>query len=207
MRLLDALTRLQRLDQPVIETGDAAVLLGLGKAHAGKVVSRLAEDGYLLALRRGVWAFPGRLDPMAVPERLTAPQPAYVSLQSALYHHGMISQIPSSVYAVSLARTRKYVTALGVVSVHHVAADFFFGFETLGEKGIRVARPEKALLDVFYLAPARTRLFCQLPEVERPDDFDIKEAYRMIARIPFRARRNMVTKRFEKWLDPQSAGH
>ena len=32
--------------------------------------------------------FPGRLDPLAVPERLTAPQPAYVSLQSALYHHG-----------------------------------------------------------------------------------------------------------------------
>jgi predicted transcriptional regulator of viral defense system len=200
MRLVEALTHLQRLNQPVLETGDAAAILGVGKAHASKIAARLAEAGQLVSLRRGVWAFPGRLDPLAVPERLTAPQPAYVSLQSALYHHNMISQIPSSVYAVSLARTRRYTTPLGVVSVHHVAPDFFFGFETLGEKGIQMARPEKALLDVFYLAPARSRLFCKLPEVERPDGFDIHEAHRMIALIPFRARRSMVAERFEQWL-------
>ena len=201
MRLLDVLTQLQRRDQPVLETGDIAVILGVGKAHASKMATRLAETGHLLALRRGVWAFPGRLDPLASPERLTAPQPAYVSLQSALYHHGMISQIPALVYAISLGRTRRYETPLGVVSVHHVAPDFFFGFETVGDKGVRIARPEKALLDVFYLAPARSRLFCQLPEVEKPRRFDVKEAQGMIARIPFPARRNMVAERFKQWLE------
>jgi predicted transcriptional regulator of viral defense system len=200
MKLVDALTQLQRLGQPVLETSDAAVILGVEKAHASKIVARLAEAGHLLALRRGVWGFPERLDPMAVPERLTAPQPAYVSLQSALYHHGMISQIPSSIYAVSLARTRRYATPLGVVSIHHVAPAFFFGFETLGEKGIRIARPEKALLDVLYLSPTRTRLFAKLPEVERPDGFDVEEAHRMIARIPFPARRNKVAAQFKQWL-------
>ena len=201
MKLIDVLARLQRLDQPVLETGDVAAIVGVGKAHASKMAARLAEAGHLLALRRGVWAFPGRLDPLGLPERLTAPQPAYVSLQSALYHHGMISQIPSSVYAVSLARTRGYTTPLGVVSVHHVSPDFFFGYETLGEKGIRMARPEKALLDVFYLTPARSRLFCKLPEVEKAGDFDVAEARRMIARIPFAARRAMVAQRFQQWLD------
>ncbi len=200
MKLIDALARLQRLDQPTVETGDAAVILGVDKALASKMVGRLAEAGHLLALRRGVWAFPGRLDPLAMPERLTAPQPAYVSLQSALYHHGMISQIPSSIYAVSQARTRRYVTPLGVVSLHHVAPDFFFGFETLGDKGIRMAKPEKALLDVFYLTPARSRLFCNLPEVERPDGFDVQQAQQMIARISFPARRNMVAERFKQFL-------
>lgn len=201
MRLLDVLTQLQRTSQPVLETGDVAAVLGVGKAHASKIATRLAEAGHLLALRRGVWAFPGRIDSLAIPERLTAPLPAYVSLQSALYHHGMISQVPSSVYAVSLARTRRYVTPLGVVSVHHVAPGFFFGYGTVGESGIRLASPEKALLDVFYLAPARSRLFCQLPEVERPDGFDVQEARRMIARIPFPARRNMVAERFREWLE------
>lgn len=200
MKLIDALNRLQRLAQPVVETGDAAVILGLGKAHASKVLARLSEAGHLLLLRRGVWAFPGRLDLLATPERLTAPQPAYVSLQSALYYHGMISQIPASVYAVSLARTRCYVTPLGVISIHHIAPEFFFGYETLGEKDIRIARPEKALLDVFYLASARSRLFCKLPEVERPDGFDVPEAKQMIARIPSAARRKMVTTRFQQWL-------
>ena len=200
MRLIDALNQLQRLDQPVVETGDAAVILGLGKGHASKVLARLTQAGHLLALRRGLWAFPGRLDPMALPEHVTAPQPAYVSLQSALYHHGMISQIPVPVYAVSLARTRRYITPVGVISIHHVAPDFFFGFETLGENTIRMARPEKALLDVYYLAPTRTRLFCSLPEVERPIRFDVKMAWSMIARIPFPARRNMVAERFKQWL-------
>ena len=201
MRLVDVLARLQRLDQPVLETGDVAAIVGVRKAHASKMATRLAEAGQLLALRRGVWAFPGRLDPLGLPERLTAPHRAYVSLQSALYHHGMISQIPSSVYAVSLARTRRYTTPLGVVSVHHVSPDFFFGYETLGEKGIRMARPEKALLDVLYLAPARSRLFCKLPEVEKARDFDVADARRMIARIPSAARRAMVAHRFKQWLD------
>lgn len=203
MRLIDVLARLQRLEQPVLETGDIAAIVGVGRAHASKMAARLAEAGHLLALRRGVWAFPGRLDPLGLPERLTATQPAYVSLQSALYHHGMISQIPASVYAVSLARTRRYTTPLGVVSVHHVSPDFFFGYETLGERGIRMARPEKALLDVFYLTPARSRLFCKLPEVEKGGDFDVAEARRMIARLPFAVRRAMVAQRFRQWLEAE----
>jgi hypothetical protein len=82
-----------------------------------------------------------------------------------------------------------------------VSPDFFFGFETLGDKGIQMAQPEKALLDVFYLAPTRTRLFCHLPEVERPDGFDVLQAQQMIARIPFQARRTMVAERFRQWLE------
>jgi predicted transcriptional regulator of viral defense system len=201
VKLVDVLALLQRLDQPVLETGDVAAIVGVGKTHASKIAARLAQAGHLLALRRGVWAFPGRLDPLGLPERLTAPQPAYVSLQSALYHHGMISQIPSSLYAVSLARTRRYTTPLGVVSIHHVAPDFFFGYESVGEKAIRMARPEKALLDVFYLTPARSRLFSALPEVEKPGAFSVAEARRIISRIPFPARRTMVAQRFKQWID------
>lgn len=209
MKLIAALARLQRLEQPVLETGDIAVVLQVGRAHASKIAARLADEGHLLALRRGVWGLPGRLDPMGLAERLTAPQPAYVSLQSALYHHGMISQIPSTIYAVSLARTRRYRTPMGVVSIHHLSPDFFFGYDTVGAKGIRMARPEKALLDVFYLAPARSRLFRGLPEVEKPAGFSVAEARRMIARIPFVRRRAMVNRRFSKWLDDTSpkAGH
>jgi len=70
----------------------------------------------------------------------------------------------------------------------------------VGERGVRLARPEKALLDVFYLTPARSRLFCGLPEIEKPDAFDPGEADMMIARIPSAARRAMVARRFSDWL-------
>ena len=49
MRLVDVLARLQRCDQPVLETGDVAVIVGVGKAHASKMAARLAEAGHLLA--------------------------------------------------------------------------------------------------------------------------------------------------------------
>jgi len=49
----------------------------------------------------------------ALLEFLTAPFPAYVSLQSALYLHGMISQVPALTYAVTLARSRRLATPLG----------------------------------------------------------------------------------------------
>ncbi len=203
MKLIAALARLQRVEQPVLETGDVAVILGVPQSLASKIAGRLAGEGHLLALRRGLFGVPGRLDPLGLPERLTAPYPAYVSLQSALYHHGMMSQIPSVIYGVSLARTRRFQTPLGVVSIHHLTPDFFFGYDTVGDKGIRLARPEKALLDVFYLAPARSRLFAALPEVERPVGFDVAEARRMLARIASAGRRALVRRRFERWLAGQ----
>lgn len=204
MKLTSALARLQGMNQPVLDTGDIAMVLDIGRAHASKVATRLAADGLLLSLRRSTWAFPGRLDPFGLPERLTAPHPAYVSLQSALYHHGMISQIPAMIYAVSLARTRNFSTPLGDVSIHHVSPEFFFGYETIGGKGIRMARPEKALLDFFYLTPASTRLFTRLPEVDKPAGFDEHGARHMITRIPFPSRRKMVRIRFDQWLKSAS---
>ena len=98
------------------------------------------------------------------------------------------------------ARERGEIPPLGVVSIHHVSPGFFFGYDTVGEKGVRLARPEKALLDVFYLTPARSRLFCELPEIEKPDTFDPAEAEGMIARIPSSARRAMVARRFSDWM-------
>ena len=63
----------------------------------------------------------------------------------------MISQVPAVTYAVSLARTRRFATPVGTVSVHHVQPSFFFGFEDAGRGG-RLATPEKALVDVNWLA-------------------------------------------------------
>jgi predicted transcriptional regulator of viral defense system len=40
----------------------------------------------------------------ALPERISAPYPACVSLQSALFHHGLIEQLPAALYVVTLAR-------------------------------------------------------------------------------------------------------
>ncbi len=199
MSLVEALATLAGIDVPVFTTADAAVRLGVPNGHASVILARLAAFGHLIRLRRAVWTRPGVVDALALPEYLTAPFPAYVSLQSALYLHGMISQVPAVTYAVSLARTRRYATPLGTVSIHHVQPSFFFGFEDSGRGG-RLATPEKALVDVLYLAPARSRLFRALPELEWPRGFSVRRARALVERVEPAMRRALVVRQLDGLL-------
>jgi len=201
MRLLDALRSVSAIDAPAFHTADAAATLGVSPAHASTVLARLAGPGHLLRLRRGVWTFRDRVDPLAMPEHLTSPFPAYVSLQSALYLHGMVSQVPSITYAVSLARTRRFTTPLGVVSIHRVEPGFFFGFTDVGRRGGRLATPEKALVDFLYLGTARSKLFRALPELDWPRSFSARAARSIVRRIASARRRTHVSLALERLLE------
>ncbi|OGV71554.1 MAG: hypothetical protein A3K19_09350 [Lentisphaerae bacterium RIFOXYB12_FULL_65_16] len=203
MKSIGAYRQLREADVDALDTADAAALLGIEGSHASRVLQRLSESGQIVRLKRGVWAFPDRVDALRLPEYLTAPLPSYVSLQSALFHHGMISQIPRVVYAVSPARTRQWVTPLGTVSVHHVDPAFFVGFRPVGNGAIKMATPEKALLDCLYLSPVKSRLFVSLPEVELPRAFDVREARRLVKRIPSSRLRTIVSRRLERILEEQ----
>lgn len=195
----EALGSLHRMGKPVITTDDVALRLGLTRPAATRTLGRLAAAGLVLRLRHGLWSLDPGVDPLLVPEYLTAPFFAYVSLQSALHLHGMISQVPHVVYVASLAPTKKIRTAVADYSIHRIAPSFFGGFETVGS-GVRLAKPEKALLDALYLAPGRSRLFAALPEVEIPRHFNKEEARRWLKRIPPGPRRRLVQHRLEALL-------
>ena len=201
MTLLDALSTLASMGATVFATSEADARLRVPNGHASVMLARLAASGHVIRLRRGVWALPNRVDPLALPEYLTAPFPSYVSLQSALYLHGMISQMPAMTYAVSLARTRRFTTPLGTVSVHHVQPAFFFGFEDAGRSGGRLATMEKALVDFLYLTPARSNLFRALPELEWPKRFSVRLAHSIVKRIGPVRRRTLVSRALDRLLE------
>jgi hypothetical protein len=100
---------------------------------------------------------------------LTDPYPSYVSLYTALSRRGLITQIPRTIYVVSLANTRTVRTPVGTFSVHRLPPELFGGYEE--RNGERMATSEKAVFDTLYLARARGRRFSHLTEVELPDDF------------------------------------
>ena len=201
MTLSEALGKIKAIAQPVFRTADVMVALDIQKSHASKLLDRLAQHGHVIRLKRGLWAIAESLEPLALVPHMTAPFPSYVSLQSALYYHDMISQIPEVIYCVSLARTRTYETPVATISVHHIPGSFFFGYEERGEHYVRMAVPEKALLDILYLSQSRSRLFAVLPEVEFPPQFSIKRAHNMIRKISDVRRRSLVLSRFEQLLD------
>lgn len=204
MRLVDVHATLLNLGQPVFRTADAAAWLRIGNAHASKLLARLATAEHLIHLPRALWALPRKVDLLILPPYLTAPFPSYISLQSALFHHGMISQVPAVVYAVSPARTRRFSTPLGVVSIHHITPAFFGGFEIEGNAAVPIATPEKALIDLLYLGPAKSHLFRSWPELELPARFSRCRAREWIRHIPSSRRRIMVFRQFDQFTQRQN---
>jgi predicted transcriptional regulator of viral defense system len=199
MNASEALGRLKSLRVPAATTSDAAAVLGLSVSATSHLLQRLASAGLVTPLRRGVWALAERPDRLALAEYVTAPYPAYVSLQTALYQHGMIEQIPSMVYLVSLARTARVETALTTYSIHHVDPSLFDGFEVL-DSGIKLAVPEKALVDFLYLSPTRGRLFASLPELAFPPGFSKRAARKWIERIPSKRLKTIAAQRLDDVL-------
>jgi predicted transcriptional regulator of viral defense system len=196
MKLINIYHKLNQLEQPVLRTNDVAAYLDITTTNASKILARLSEAKHIVHLARGLWAFPMYLDILALPQYLTAPFPSYISLQTALYYHGMVSQLPEVLYAISLARSKRFITPLGVISIHHVQPDFFFGYEEKS-RNVKMATPEKALVDIFYLTPAKSRLFTSLPELELPKDFSIQKTKNIINKIKSTSRKELVKKRFE----------
>lgn len=196
MKLIEAHAKILALKRPLIQTSDVAACLRINRSNASQILRRLAAEKLIIHIKRGIWAFSSVTDPLLLPEYLTAPSPSYISLQTALYYHGMISQIPSITYAVSLARTRKYSTPCGTISIHHLDPAFFFGFENQGKENIKMAVPEKALLDLLYLSTVRSQWFKTLPELELSKKFQVKLAFAMIEKIPTSRLKTIVKTKF-----------
>jgi predicted transcriptional regulator of viral defense system len=197
MNQIEALRRLQSLGTPVFETRDASALLAVTPANANMILRRLADQGLLVHLTRGRWLATQTIARFTLPELISAPYPAYVSMQSALFHHGLIEQIPAVIYAATLGRPRRATTPLGVISFHRLPAELFSGFE-VNDDGAKIATPEKALFDLLYLGPARSRLFARLPEMEFPREFRWPQLRSFAKSVKSPNRRKFIERRIEE---------
>lgn len=142
-------------DEPVFET---ALLLAGDVEAAGvhRQMSRWTQAGRVVQLRKGLYALPAPFrkvaaHPFVVANRLV--QPSYVSLESALSHHGLIPEMVPVTTSVTTGRTGRFSTALGVFVFHHLKQELFWGYEQAelaGDQRAFVATPEKALLDLVH---------------------------------------------------------
>ncbi len=145
-------------DQPVFETG--FLLAGdVDPADLRRQLSRWVTSGRLVQLRRGLYA-------LAPPYRKTEPHPflvanrlvrgSYVSLQSALAHHGLIPEHVPVTTSFTTGRPQHRENPFGAFDYHHCPPDRLTGYrlETLGGgQEALVATPAKALADLIHLVP------------------------------------------------------
>lgn len=201
MSSTDAYARMLATGMATLTTSEVAAVVRKSPTATSMLLTRLARSGLVSRVRPGLWLI-GRAPAAryALAEALTAPYPSYVSLQTALYLHGMIEQVPGVVYVASLARTQRIRTSLGVYSIHHLAPELFDGFESRSD-GSKLASPEKALFDMAYLSGGRSRAFTHVPELELPAGFRRSRLKQWIARIQAARRRSMVSARVQQLLD------
>lgn len=204
MNQIEALRRLQQLGAPVFETRDASALLEVTPANANMILRRLADQKLITHLARGRWLMGTSLPRFALPELMSAPYPSYVSMQSALFHHGLIEQVPAVIYAATLGKPRRLSTPLGTISFHRLPPELFLGYE-LEADGSKVATAEKGLFDTLYLAPGRSRLFARLPELEIPPKFRWRQLKELAALVKFSRRRVHIERRIEQLERQQTA--
>ncbi len=144
MKLLEAKKKIQQIQIPLLHTHEAAKILDMSNSQASLILHRLHEAEEVVSLKKGLWLIDKNASSFFIGEHLARPYPAYVSLQSALYLHGMISQIPETIFLVSLARSQKQVVGKTTYSFHHTEITLFTGFQ-LHEK-FNLASPEKLFL-------------------------------------------------------------
>jgi predicted transcriptional regulator of viral defense system len=124
------------------------------------------QKGYIKKLVKGYYIFSNlKLDDWTLYEianRIYSP--SYVSLETALSYYGLIPESIYSVTSVSTRKTESLKTPVSTFGYRKIKSSLFFAYriEKYDNNVFKIASPEKAVLDLFYL----------MPNLKDPDDFD-----------------------------------
>ncbi len=121
-------------------------------------LSRWIKKGYVVRLRQGWYAFTEylKLPGFAWYFANQMYRPSYVSLHTALSYHGIIPETVVQITSVTSLKTGAFDNAFGQFIYKSVKPSMMFGYvlRSLPDgRTFRMARPEKALLDLLYLYP------------------------------------------------------
>jgi predicted transcriptional regulator of viral defense system len=115
------------------------------------------DKGYIRKLVKGYYIFSDlKLDEKVIFELANRIySPSYISLETALSYYGLIPENVYGITSVSTRRTYSFNTKIAKFTYHSIKPSLFFGYDIIeyGGKSFKIARPEKAILDYFYLNP------------------------------------------------------
>lgn len=150
-------------------TRDLAMLVPTGdRGLANLQLHQWARRGWVRRLKRGVFelAWP---DPVILPDLFVANrlyEPSYVSLETAMFQHGLIPDVAAQVTSVTSGTTKRFVNYHGTFTYFSVTPEAFrgYGLVTVQGREVRLADPEKAVVDRIYFATRKGEHFVSLVE-------------------------------------------
>lgn len=121
-------------------------------------LTRWVKKGLLIRLRQGLYTFPEyKADNdylLYFANKIYSP--SYISLHSALSFYGIIPEAVLQITSVTSLKTASFNNEIGVYIYKSVKNELIFGYNLKtfsGERVLKIAKPEKAILDLLYLYP------------------------------------------------------
>ncbi|MYJ94868.1 MAG: hypothetical protein F4053_04535 [Proteobacteria bacterium] len=146
---------------PIFTVADVADVLGIERVDASKILSRWATQGWVVRLRRGIYAAVplessgGDVvfeNPWVIVPSLF--ETAYIGGWSAAEHWDLTEQIFSSICVLTAGNIRRKHHTIGGTRfvLSSMRGDRHFGtrFEWVGNQRVAVSDPEKTIIDMFH---------------------------------------------------------
>lgn len=148
-KLTEIVKKLNAKNLPLFTLSELGRILAIDNdQNLYKRVQRLEKSGILKKLTKGRYQYLLKdIDDFQIANFLY--QPSYVSLQSALSFHSVMTGFTYEITSVTAKKTNKFEIDGKIYSYSHLDQKLFFGWEKVGD--FLIARPEKALLDYLYL--------------------------------------------------------
>ena len=121
-------------------------------------LTRWLNKGLIVKLRQGYYTFPEYKDKPYYAYFFANKiyQPSYISLHTALAFYGMIPESVIQITSVTTLKTEYFRNDFGEYSYKSLKKQLFFGYDLkpmTNNRILKIAKPEKALLDLLYLYP------------------------------------------------------
>lgn len=143
------LQKINNIPKAWFSFADIRKITGLDDKSLAVSLSRMVKKGELSRIAGGIYTTGvSKIDweQFAVEKY----PPSYISFESALARHNILSQQPVSLIMATTNRSKKVKLLENMVIYRHIQPKLFWGY--LKEDNILIAEPEKAFLDLAYLS-------------------------------------------------------
>lgn len=185
---------------PVFTTAEVAETGNIDVAYVSRSLSKLAEDGQVTRIRRGLWAVSGHPDfspYVVVPYLFENEDAGYVSFFTALNQHGMIEQIPQLIEVATRINKKSLDTPFGTYDFHKLQDALYGGWKPADQRwSYLLATPEKAIFDAIYISIRKGRQFASFPELTLTAEFSEDELVGWIDELDSESIRSAVENRW-----------
>ncbi len=126
-------------------------LFGVSKVAATFLLHRYSKQGFIVRLKRGLYAFPDALPPeLYLANKLYGP--SYISREFALSYHGVIPETVYEITSVTTKARRQFERLDKIYSYRSVKKSAFTGYTIEKQRGFtfQIADAEKAFVDALY---------------------------------------------------------